>query len=211
MSLPCKRAAAALGFALVAQAGPAAAGFVTYDDRTAFETALVETRSDDLDAGLAQSFFSEAIRPDFVMVGEFYGCFSHGCGDTATNALRGFDYPAFVWIYEGDYSFTFDAPVSGFGFEYSPPAAGPESYDTAASIAIDGQAASAEHGFFGVVSDTPLSVFTLTVSGGAGYLLIDDLVYGAATASAVPLPAAGAALLAGLAALAGVARRPRRG
>ncbi len=108
-----------------------------------------------------------------------------------------------------NYTFDFSSPITYFAFylmDHNPsPIAitfndGTE-YDVAVTVPTP-DATGWGSTFFAFISDTPISSFTLTITGGDGKAGIDNIEFGA-----VPVPSAGILLGAGIAAIALVSRK----
>ncbi|KPP84923.1 MAG: hypothetical protein HLUCCA08_16170 [Rhodobacteraceae bacterium HLUCCA08] len=198
--------AGGLAAALLTLASTASAALLSFTDRGAFEAALSNITVDDMNTGLPQSGQSSITRPDFVLTGATFGCQTSGCG---YNSSKGFTYPGYVWFYTGGQTFGFNGPVYGFGFDYAVPIG-----YTPATFTLQGLTAPTGDGFFGVVSDVPLTQISMSISGGDRYMIGDNFTYGRGPAiqgpAPVPLPPALPALAAGLGLLALTARRTSR-
>lgn len=176
--------------ALVTVSSWAQASLTVYTDRASFESALGSVTVDNLD-DIAQSVHASYARPNYTIdtVGgsSMYGCWTTGdCGD---NTSVGFTF-RYLWDYQGVETFSFTNAVTGFGFDY----ANPVCCSTATTPSINGIQASANHGFFGVISDLALNQFSVDQVGV--YMIIDNVTYGSGN---VPEP--GSLALVGLAML----------
>lgn len=133
-------------------------------------------------------------RPDYTITtvtgSGMYGCWTTSdCGD---NSSLGFTFRC-LWDYAGAETFNFATAITGFGFD----CANPTCCASGATPSINGIQASADRGFFGVVSDTAMTQFSVDQRGT--YMLIDNVTYGSGAASNVPEP--GSLALVGLALL----------
>lgn len=204
------RALSTLISALLITAGAAAgasAATVSYTDRAAFEAALSGVAIDKLDGVPHGTFGGNQARPGYtISTPQMYGCASAGdCGD---NSSRGIDYTgngtAYIWNYLGADTFTFNSAVNGFGFDF----AAPSCCSGSSSPIINGFAASADWGFFGVISDVATTSFT--VDQTSSFLVMDDITFGLAAPTDVPEPALPALVGISLLGLAAARRRKQQ-
>lgn len=204
------RALSTLISALLITAGVAAgasAATVSYTDRAAFEAALSGVAIDNLNGVTYGPFSGNQARPGYtISTPQMWGCASVGdCGD---NSARGINYTgngtAYIWNYTGADTFTFDAAVNGFGFNF----AAPSCCSSGSSPIINGFAASADWGFFGVISDVAMTSFT--VDQTSDFLVMDDITFGLATPTDVPEPALPALIGISLLGLAAARRRKQK-
>ena len=185
------------------------AALLSYTDRTAFENALLSFSVDNLD-GIVAGASSTFARPDFTINtidgADSYGCINQfGCND---NSSKGFD-NAYLLNFVGNETYTFGTAVNGFGFDYD----NPLNFSGSKAI-IQGDISLTDAGFFGVISDVALSVFTvgntLSVNNIGVYLITDNITYGTTSVSAVPLPPSAILFGTALLGLAGLRRRKRK-
>ncbi len=169
----------------------------TYTSRASFEAALSSFQIDSLD-GITSDPHVLDVRADFSIStpSVMYGCINQaGCGD---NSGIGFD-SAYEWTYNtSPVTFTFNAPASAIGFDY----ANPTCCGDGSVLTLDGNSSGASSGFFGIISDTPVTSFVM--SGSGSYMLIDNITYGQAD---VPEPASMALFGLGVGGLAMLRRR----
>lgn len=184
---------------LALAATPASAATTIFTDRTAFEAALGAFTVVDF-TGLSGSFDGATFDAGpFSLTGDSTGGFTDmtvGGGQVNANTcgvpVCGFDF---------GYTIDFDAPIIGFGADYSSVNSGSGiEFDIGGGI-FDGPTAS--NGFFGFISDTAFS--SITVSGGNEVHQFDDVTFGA-----VPEPATWAFMIFGFGAIGGALRRNRK-
>lgn len=158
----------------------ASASVITYTDRTAFQAALASFTVDSLNGIQQYSKSGNIVRSGYTInTPLMYGCVNHiGCGN---NAGIGFD-SSYLWNYQGLDTFTFASAVNGFGFDY----ANPTCCSSGTKPVLNGINATNTSGFFGIISSTALTSFTLDQIGS--YMLIDNITFGSGTPSSVPEP-----------------------
>lgn len=184
---------------LVAISGWANATTSVYTDRYSFQFAAQTFTVDDL-SDVESGPNSIYVRPGYTIATvtglSTYGCLTdNGCGD---NTLYGFD-SGYLWNYPGIKTFTFKTAVKAFGFDYGNP---PHCCQTTTVPIINGEAATAYQGFFGIISDTANEQYL--VDQGGAYLMIDNITFGA------PIPEPGTLVLAILGLTAVMVRCSRR-
>jgi hypothetical protein len=152
-----------------------------FTDRATFEAALA-TYSIDGQENNATGFQFQQVRPDYVHTGSNYGSINHS--GTSNNSSRGMDAGGYIWTYApGPHTFTFDAPITAFGFDYAQyiGSNAPLVFD------IDGNAnpTPGVMGFLGVIYDAPTTVAVLNTQND--YLLYDNVTYGLDSGASVPV------------------------
>jgi len=178
-------------------AANAFAAVTTYTDRATFEAAAAGHITDNLNNVTDGSGGGGLDRGSYAWTMNSFGCNSGPsmCGD---NQIDGMQYPAYVWTYESG-SFNFDNAIHAFGFDYG------SYYNSTATVALNGYAASTTNGgFFGIIDTNAFS----TVQYTADYAnLFDNVTYSTSITSAVPEPETYAMMLAGLGLIGAIARR----
>jgi hypothetical protein len=157
----------------------AQAAVLTFTDRAVFEAAVSNHSVDNLD-NLTDGWVNYIDRGAYTINIQSYGCSSgpSQCGD---NSAQGFEYPAYLWTYNGG-TFEFGRAINAFGIDFG-------TYQHAwAQVSLNGQSYSSNNGgFFGII-DTTDTFTTVTYAGGGSGSLLDNVTYGMAGAAEVPEP-----------------------
>jgi hypothetical protein len=163
---------------------------ITFTDRALFESTLGSVTIDTL-TGITAGPHPLEVRLDYTITAtSVWGCTS--VSDTSCyDPAPGFPVP-FLFVYPAGTTFTFDAPVTGFGFDYY-------GYSGARPV-LEGSTGPSAFGFFGIISDTPLSSIFLDVAHDFSPIIIDNITY--ADAPPVPEPSTIVLLATALAAVA---------
>jgi hypothetical protein len=174
------------------------AASITFTNRALFESTLGSFTIDTL-TGITAGSHPLEVRLDYTITSvAVWGCTS--VSDTSCyDPAPGFTVP-FLYVYPHGTTFAFDAPVTGFGFDYY-------AYNGALPV-LEGFTNPAASGFFGIISDTPLSSVFLDVAHNFSPIIIDNITY--ADAPAVPEPSTVVLLGTALAAVAARRRFTRR-